>query len=158
MAFFDEIGKKITKTGQDVMQKTKDTAETLRLGGLVSDEEKRINAWMTQLGNAYFTLHASDPEPQLEALIASIRESQEKIAEYNEQIKKLKGVAVCPQCGREVAHGATFCSSCGASLQQSAQEQPASEQTQQSAEPICPKCGAKLPPDAAFCTVCGNKL
>lgn len=42
MAFFDDLGKKITQTGQGVVQKTKDTAETIKLNGMISDEEKNI--------------------------------------------------------------------------------------------------------------------
>jgi thiol-disulfide isomerase/thioredoxin len=39
MAFFDELGRKISKTSQGVVRKTRDFADTTKLGGLISDEE-----------------------------------------------------------------------------------------------------------------------
>lgn len=40
MAFFDEIGKKITQTGQMAVQKTKNMADIAKLNASLSDEEK----------------------------------------------------------------------------------------------------------------------
>ena len=42
MAFLDVLGKKITQTGQDVVQKTKDTAEVIKYNSMVAEEERRI--------------------------------------------------------------------------------------------------------------------
>lgn len=41
MAFFDEIGKKISQTGQGVVQKTKDMADVAKLNSLISEEEEK---------------------------------------------------------------------------------------------------------------------
>lgn len=130
MAFFDELGKKISETGQGVVQKTKGTAETMKLNSLISDEEKTMENLYTEMGKTYFRLHADSSEPLFAGLIAGIKQSQAKIEQYSEQVKKLKGIVRCPSCGGEVPYGAPFCSSCGAGM----------------AVRHCVKCGAALAP------------
>lgn len=154
MAFFDELGKKITQTSQGVVQKTKDTAETLKLNGLISDEEKRVNSLFNELGKAYFELHADSNESEFEKLISDIKEAQAKIENYAEQVKKLKGVVSCPNCGGEVAYGAPFCSSCGSKMNvQNDQSSAVNSNVQR-----CVNCGVPITPGTAFCTNCGTKV
>ena len=45
-----------------------------------------------------------------------ITESKAKIQSLKEQLKQLKGMYKCPQCGAEVPANSAFCSSCGAKL------------------------------------------
>lgn len=146
MAFLDEIGKKISQTGQDMVQKTKDTAETMKLSGAISDEEKRIQNLYTEIGQRYFELHADSYEPELEELVLSIKEANTKIDAYNEQIKRLKGIVRCPNCGSALADGMAFCTNCGTK----AESAPAPR--------TCPNCGNVVPEGMAFCTGCGTKL
>ena len=79
MAFFDELGKKISQTSQGVVQKTKDAAETLKINGLISDEEKRINALFVEIGKKYFELHSESFEPDFENMINGIKDAKSKI-------------------------------------------------------------------------------
>ncbi len=155
MAFFDEIGKKITQTSQGVVQKTKDTAETIKLNGMISDEEKRINSFLIEIGKTYFELHKDSFEPAFESMILGIKDSQLKIENYSEQVKRLKGVVRCPHCGGEVPYGAPFCSSCGSqmNLQANVNNTPVNSNVQR-----CINCGVPLAPDTAFCTNCGTKV
>ena len=62
MAFLDALGKKISQTGQDVVQKTKDTAEIIKYNTMISDEERRINEFYAQIGKTYVDLHADSYE------------------------------------------------------------------------------------------------
>lgn len=154
MAFFDELGKKISQTSQGVVQKTKDTAEVIKLNGLISDEEKRIAAFYSEIGKTYFELHKDSYEPDFEQMILGIKESHTKINTYSEQVKRLKGVVRCPNCGGEVAYGAPFCSSCGSKMNNENTAAPAAQSNVQR----CVNCGLPLAPDAAFCTNCGAKV
>ena len=116
MAFFDELGKKISQTGQGVVQKTKDATETLKLNSMISDEEKRVNELYTEIGKKYFELHSETFETELENMINGIKQSQSRISAFSEQVKKLKGVVRCPNCGGEVAYNSQFCNLCGAAI------------------------------------------
>jgi len=153
MAFFDEIGKKISQTTQDVVQKTKDTTETLKLNNMISDEEKRIKNLYTEIGKAYFELHSDSCEEALKPYIDGIKDAHAKIGEYSEQVKRLKGIGKCPNCGADVPNTAPFCTNCGLKMNiQSAN--PAAN----TSVAHCTGCGSPLNPGSAFCTKCGKKV
>ena len=154
MAFFDELGKKISQTSQGVVQKTKDTAEVIKLNGMISDEEKRINNLYTQIGKIYFELHSDSCEESFESMVASIKEAKSKIEQYSEQVKKLKGIVRCPNCGGDVQYGSPFCSSCGTKM-----EIKSASATNDDPNVIrCVKCGMPINDGCAFCTHCGTKV
>ena len=179
MAFFEEIGKKIVQTSQGVVQKTKDTADVLKINSMISDEEKQIASTYQKLGEKYYSLHTQSCEPQLLEYIVAIKNAKARIAAYSEQVRKLKGVVQCPGCGADVQYGTAFCSSCGFKMPVTAEvpstpqpapqpvqpapqpAQPAPQPVQPAPQPeskICPNCQTILDTDSLFCTNCGAKL
>lgn len=52
-------------------------------------------------------------------------------------------VALCPECGKNVAAGSKFCPECGAKMP---------------VKKFCPECGNKVDENAKFCPECGKKL
>lgn len=141
MAFFDELGKKISQAGQTAVQKTKEMADVAKLNSSISDEEKRIEDSYREIGKLYDSLHGSNPEVDFAALIASIRDSEVKIAGYKQQIKDIKGVVCCEKCGAEVSQNASFCSACGAPMPvvkpvepETAEETPVQPETAETVE------------------------
>lgn len=157
MAFFDDLGKKISQAGQTTMQKTREMADVARINSQISDEEKRINDMYLQIGKQYVELHASDCEEAFQGMIQTITDSENKIKEYKVQIQDIKGVIRCPKCGAEVPKGALFCSACGEKMQE---EQPVQEEasaTEPAEEKKCSNCGAVLAEGAVFCSECGTK-
>lgn len=152
MSIFDELGKKVTSTSQNVAQKTKDMAEIARINSLVSDEEKRINNGYYQIGKQYVALHENDYEGNYAELIHMIKDSENKIRMYNKQIQDIKGVRRCPSCGAEVPVNAVFCNSCGARI-------PAVEMAGASEGMArCANCGALVKAGMKFCTSCGTPI
>ncbi|MCL1791978.1 MAG: zinc ribbon domain-containing protein [Peptococcaceae bacterium] len=153
MAFFDDLGKKITQTGQGVAQKTRNVADTVKLNSMISDEKKNVDRAYFQIGKAYFEAYGNNnPDQLFDQMIDGINDSNAKIATYTEQIKQIKGVVPCPKCGTEVPYNAPFCSSCGGTMNVAS----ASEQSADGA--VCGVCGAQVTHDKAFCTSCGNKI
>ena len=152
MAFFEDLGKKITQTSQGVVQKTKDTAEVIKLNGMISEEEKRIDSFHKQIGKMYFEMHTDSYESAFESMIIGIKESQSKIGQYSEQVKKLKGIVRCPNCGGDVPYGMPYCSSCG--LKMDIQNASGSDIDLV----CCIKCGMPIEYGCAFCTHCGAKV
>ena len=154
MSFFDKIGEKISQTSQSAAQKTRNTAETIRLKGLVSEEKKRINSAQLEIGKIYYEAYYESAQPPFQEFVNSIKESEVKIEAYTEQIKQLKGVLKCVSCGGENPHDAPFCSSCGIAIE--------TENTVISAENSsksqCRSCGNQLAENVAFCTSCGTKV
>ena len=116
MAFWDNLSKKATEAADKVAQQAKVISETAKLNSAVSEEERKINANYSEIGKLYVSLHKDDCEEVFAAMIAAISESEAKIAEYKEQIKVVKGVAVCEKCHAEMPRGTAFCSACGAPM------------------------------------------
>jgi len=150
MAFFDDIGKKITQAGTDAMHKTKELADVARINGLISDEEKRINNAYYQIGKVYVSLHADNCEPDFSALVEAIKASEAKVADYKQQVQIIRGVKRCSNCGAEIASNVAFCNSCGAK----APEAPIAAGNMAQ----CNTCGKMVKTEMAFCTGCGTPM
>ena len=148
MAFFDQLGQKLTQTSQDAVKKTKDMAEAGRLNSAVADEGKKIEAAYREIGRLYYERFADACDPALQAPVEEVRRAEAAIREMKDAIFRLKGVQICPACGAELPAGGAFCNSCGAKLPEP--PKPVS--------PSCPACGAPVEPDTVFCTNCGVKL
>ena len=152
MSFFDNIGSKASAAGQAAAEKARNFAEVNRLSGVISDHEKRISRLYFEIGQSYYERHKDDPEAEELERIAAITDTNEKIAVCRNQIKTLKGVEKCPNCGADVQNGSQFCNNCGTRIP------PASMKTSPKAGLTCPTCGTELESDAAFCFNCGTKL
>ena len=148
MAFFNDLGKAVSKAGQATLQKTKDFSETTRLNGLISDEEKKLDSVYFQIGKLYVSLHREDPETQFAAMLQAVTESEERIQSLKKEVEIIKGVSRCPACGAEVARGSAFCSSCGEPMPKEEIENMI----------VCQVCGTRVKRGMSFCTACGNPL
>lgn len=116
MDLFTKFAETITDTGKVVAQKAKDVAEVSKINSQISAEESRINAAYLSIGKRFYEENAGEV---LEAYIQDfsvITESKAKIQSLKEQLKQLRGVGKCPQCGAEVPAKSAFCSFCGAKL------------------------------------------
>lgn len=152
MSFLDNIGSKASAAGQAAAEKARNFAEVNRLNGVISDHEKRISRLYFEIGQSYYERHKDDPEAEELERIAEITDTNEKIAVCRNQIKALKGVEKCPNCGADVQNGSQFCNNCGTRMP------PASMKTAPKAGLTCPTCGAAVAEGNLFCNNCGTKL
>lgn len=152
MSFLDNIGSKASAAGQAAAEKARNFAEVNRLNGVISDHEKRISRLYFEIGQSYYERHKGDPEAEELERIAEITDTNEKIAVCRNQIKTLKGVEKCPNCGADVQNGSQFCNNCGTRMP------PASMKTAPKAGLTCPTCGAAVAEGNLFCNNCGTKL
>jgi len=119
---------------------------------MISDEEKSINNAFQQIGKIYYETFGGNPEQCFAQLITNVKESEEKISGYADQISQLKGVINCQTCNGEIPEGASFCSSCGSAVVLPVTEEAPTDNSS------CGQCGYIITPDLLFCTSCGNKL
>lgn len=150
MAFFDEIGRKISLAGEGAVSKGKAFADVARLNSAVSEEEKKINNSYYQIGKLYVALHPQDYEADFAALVGSIVSSQSKIQTLKQQIQEIKGVTRCEKCGAEVPNNIAFCSACGSPM-------PKKEAVLDEHHMKCDGCGAIVDKNLRFCTSCGKQ-
>lgn len=151
MAFFEDVGKKITQASQSTLQKTKDVADVVKLNSQIAEEEKLIQTNYTQIGKLYASLHREEPEESFAEMITAIVESENKIAAYTKQIQDIKGVQRCAKCGAEVARGTAFCSSCGAPM-------PVVQPVDNDEMIQCKNCGTMVKKGTRFCSSCGKSI
>lgn len=155
MAFFQDLGKKVSQTSQDAVKKTKIMAETAKINSHIEGERRNINEAYNKLGKRYFELFPDTSDENLREFCDAIKESMRQIEDYQEQIKQLKGITACPNCGTDYPEGAAFCTTCGAKLaasEASEEEQPAEPQVK-----FCSGCGKPLSEGTKFCAECGTK-
>ena len=150
MAFYEEFGRKISKTGQGVVQKTKDIAERAKLNTLINELERGISTAYTEIGKIYYKKYALDSEDMdMVEYINKITESAKTVEMYRTQICMIKGGVQCPSCGGYVNDGAVFCNHCGTRIIVSMSD---NNQT------LCPRCGERVNEGQTFCMYCGLKL
>lgn len=170
MAFFEDIGKRISQTSQDVMKKTKNFADTTKLSAMISEEERNIDSLCLRIGKLYCEICKGNPDPQLCELVTEVMKSKKKVGEFRERIAQINemqksqlysavGLAseqpasnaqtdkatCCTVCGSEITGEQRFCTNCGTEIQQVIAQK-------------CPQCGKQLPPDAMFCSDCGSTI
>ena len=150
MAFLENIGKKVSQTGQGAIKRTKAMAETAKINTQITAEQKVVWDNYTALGQRYYELFGGAPDDDLAEYIDAIKVALMKIDQYGSQISKLKGIERCPGCGAEMKDGAVFCTACGTKLPEPPEEAIPEER-------ICKNCGKPLGEDAAFCSGCGTR-
>lgn len=113
MAFFDNIGKKISDLGQGAMTKTRDLADSARTSAAISDEERKINSYYSQLGRLYYAKCADSADGEFLNIVNMIKDSNRRIEELRAENRARKGLVKCPKCGAENAVDSLFCCACG---------------------------------------------
>lgn len=151
MALWDDLSKKASETTAKAVQQAKIFAETSKLNGMISDEEKKIDGNYYQIGKLYAATYRSNPDEAFAGMLAAITESEEKIQQYRMQILQVKGVLLCEKCGAEVAKGVAFCTGCGSPM-------PKTEPSVSDTHNKCASCGAMVEKHMRFCTSCGKPM
>lgn len=149
MAFFDEIGRKVSAGGQQAVRQGKALAEIAKLNSQISDLERSISQQYSAIGKMYYEVHKEDIYAEQRDLIETINSAFATIRQCKDQISRLKGTMQCPKCGAEIANGAAFCSVCGERI-------PARNEVQEEDVIYCKNCGKAMQKGQKFCTGCGQ--
>lgn len=153
MAFFDNLGAKLSKTGQITVQKANDLADITKLNLRTGELNKNIQGLYTKLGEQYYALHSESPEEALAGICGEIDAANRELEQIRTDLQLLRQIKVCPSCGNENPTDARFCCKCSAALPELTPRQaPAAEGR------FCTQCGAPLLENAQFCTKCGARL
>ena len=154
MDFLEQLGKRLSDAGQGVAQQTKNLTELTRLNGMISEKEKQLNKTYAAIGQSYYERHRHDPKAEEQSLMESVTQLLSDITQCREEIKQIKGVTKCQNCGADVPLHAAFCNSCGAKVS----PQGSDEQSPAPKAGICSNCHAAVPAGNQFCNHCGTKL
>lgn len=117
MAFWGKIRETVTDTSKIVAQKAKDVAEVTKLNSQISTEEGKIKEAYLAIGKRYFEENMGEVSDAYINDFTIINEAKARISELQEQIKVIKGVFSCSNCGADVTVDSSFCSACGAKIE-----------------------------------------
>lgn len=156
MAFFEQLGKRISDAGQGVAHQAKSFADVTRISNEISGKERQIVQLYQKVGQLYYERHSEDPAPEYQEEIDALKALFAEIAQRKEEIKQIKGIEKCPNCGADVPSQSAFCNACGTRM--APVSEPAGAPDAGEAARICPACGAAVGQDNLFCTHCGVKL
>lgn len=151
MAFLDDLGAKLSKTGQKTMQKANELADITKLNMRTGELNKAVQELYAKVGEQYYALHRSRPEEALAPLCGEIDAAMAEMDQIKADIQRIRQIKVCPSCGYENPSDASFCCKCSAAL-------PELPRREEPAGPVCPSCGAAVMEGAMFCTKCGTRL
>jgi hypothetical protein len=110
---FEEIGKKVKQIGKDTVEEVQKLNEVRQLNGKVNDTKKQIKNLYLEIGKKLYEQYKEAPFDGFESEIQAISEKYVEMEQLKDQVRKVKGVVLCPCCNMEVAKGERFCSNCG---------------------------------------------
>lgn len=80
MAFFNDLGKKLTGVAGDAAEKAKDVAEFAKVKTEIASENKKVQQGYTELGKLYYEQVKDVEDGPAVVLCNSIKEAQDTIA------------------------------------------------------------------------------
>lgn len=153
MAFFEQLGKRLSDAGQNVAQQTKNLADVTQINSAIGAKEKKITQLYMAIGQSYYNSHKDDPFAETPEIVAEINGLFAQIEESREEIKRIKGIVKCENCGADVPAEASFCNVCGTRV-----NRPESDILSVPNQRRCPVCHAPLPEGNLFCNACGTRV
>lgn len=170
MSFWEEFGQRITQESQKALQKTRDLANVVTMNADISDSKRKINDLYQELGqllvNEAFDgmtaeqLRDALADENAESAAREIRitnwqdfyskvmfiRSEEEVIALNEaKIDELRAETRCPNCGKAVSKGMSFCPVCGTKL---VVEEPVAAEAAVE-EPVAPADAEAAAPEAS---------
>ena len=128
--FFGDLGKIISekaevvtkKTGEvvDVVaKKTEQTVEVQKIKAQIHTMERNNDRDFKDIGKMIYDKFKNGEGADAEyiELCDAIAEREASIAKAKEEIAKIKGLDVCPECESHIEPDATFCPKCGAKVE-----------------------------------------
>lgn len=144
----------ITKTGNDVSKKAKDTAEVAKLKNKILTTENSVKAIYAEIGKyVYENLREDAPEEIVEQM-AKIDVAKEEVAKCKDAILKLKGVQNCENCNKEVPAEYAFCPACGNKMPEPVVDVVDEGDVTEVTEEVCNECETM----EDFCETCAEAV
>lgn len=156
MDFFNKIGDSLQNVGKEVTKKTKDLGGVVSLNSQIKESEAGLERVYKTLGEKYYSTYKEEASERFSGETDEILKIQSKLEKDREQLRALKGLKLCTNCGAEVDSSVLHCPMCGTEMP--VNNPAAAEPEAQPRPSFCPACGAPLAADAKFCGKCGTKL
>ncbi len=113
---FEDISRKLKKISKDTVTEVQKMNEVRQLNSKINEEKKKMNSVYQEMGKKLYNLYKDAPLEGFEDEIHTIQEKYSMIDLLQDQIRAVKGVALCPCCNTEVGLMERFCSNCGSRM------------------------------------------
>lgn len=151
MDYINKAINAITKTGNEVGQKAKGTAEIAKLKNKIMTKENSIKYIYAEIGKYVYENLKEDAPEEIAEKMAKIDAELAEIAKCKEEINKFKGIRLCEKCGKEVAATSAFCPSCGTKMPEIVVEE---EVVADVTDAVCNECETM----EDFCETCAEAV
>ena len=113
-----EVAKKTGEVADVVVKKTEQTVEVQKIKAQIHTMERNNERDYKDIGKMIYDKFKNGEGADAEyiELCDAIAEREAAIAKAKEEIAKVKGLDVCPECEAHVEPDATFCPKCGAKV------------------------------------------
>jgi hypothetical protein len=114
MAFIDKLSEKISSGANAVSNSTKKVTETARINSEISRNTTEIDKRMKKIGLCVKSrLISQIDDPEVKQLAAEIDDFIARNEQLSEELRAVKGIRKCTNCGLELDSSSVFCPSCG---------------------------------------------
>ena len=115
------------------------------LNSRIIEAEKNLDAVYAHIGKLYCNIYKNAPRREFECLLELKGEREKTLETLRSELRRAKGLKLCPACKCEHPEGDIACPKCGFSTA------PRNRVT-------CPSCGSVMEGDMNFCVDCGASL
>ena len=116
MAGWEDIKGSLFAAGRDVSQKAKEVSEIAKLKMDIRTKEDFVEKQFADLGRAYYEATKENAVGDDIERFQVIEEAMAEVNRMKQQVLEIQGAVQCPKCGKKVPAGTTFCSDCGAKI------------------------------------------
>ena len=116
MSAWDDLKGSLFAAGRDVSQKAKEVSEVAKLKMDIHTKEDFVEKQYAILGRAYYEANKDNVDEKYAEQFRVIEEAIEEIHRMSQQVLDIQGVVQCANCGKKVPIGTSYCSDCGAKL------------------------------------------
>ncbi len=116
MAFFKQIGKRITDVSQGVAQQTRNLTDITRLNAKIAEKKETMSQLLFEMGHDYYQKHRKDTDCEEQEYVDRLNALFLEIMKCQDEVELLKAPNTCKACGARLAEGASICMNCGARL------------------------------------------
>lgn len=113
---FETISKKMKQFSKDTVTEIQKLNEVRQLNAGIHDEKKQLEVIYAAMGKKLWQQYKEAPLEGFEDEMRTIEEKYSKIDLLQDQIRRVKGVVLCPCCNTEMAATERFCSNCGSKM------------------------------------------
>lgn len=126
MDFFEDLGKKISKTYNAASEKTGKLAKEAKLKVNISDSLEQIEKLYTQIGQKFYAKYMDHREDEIAMEFIQefkdIDKYKEAIAKAEKEILELKDLKQCSNCKARFEEKYEYCPKCGTKYQETVYE------------------------------------